>query len=101
MSSSWCYCHVSLSVTLERLLLGMSQRHYLLSPSSCLEIWSLKVVTPQPAQGSASPGVPGGCHASTFPGIQFPRGCHASACLGIYTLTQGCLALRLKQYWIG
>ena len=69
----------------------------------------------QPARGSASPGVPGGQHASTCPGTQFsggqpalicprilsPEGCHASACMGIYTLTQGQLALRLQQYWVG
>ena len=80
--------------------------------STCLGIWSSKVVTHQPAWGFASPGVPGGghaliClgtqftgggHASTSLGIQSPGGCHASAYLGICTLTQGRLALRLQQY---
>ena len=70
---------------------------------------------PQPAHRSASPGVPEGWHASTCPGIQFsggwpaltclgirsPGGCHSSACLGIRILTQGHLALRLQQNWVG
>ena len=43
----------------------------------------------------------GGRHASTCPGIRSIGGCHASACLGICTLTQGRLALRLQQYWVG
>ena len=43
----------------------------------------------------------GGRPASTCLGIQSPGGCHASACLGICTLIQGCLALRLQQYWVG
>ena len=61
------------------------------------------------------PGVPGSRQASTCPGTKFSRGrhastclgirslggCHASACLGICTLTQGRLALRLQQFWVG
>ena len=47
------------------------------------------------------PEVPGGRHASTCPGIRSLGGCHASACLGICTLTQGRLALRLQQFWVG
>ena len=61
------------------------------------------------------PGVPGGRHASTYPGTQFSGGrhasaclgirslgdCHTSACLGICTLTRGRLALRLQQFWVG
>ena len=64
---------------------------------------------------NSSPGVPGshhalacpgtqfsgGRHASACPGIRSLGGCHASACLGICTLTQGCLALRLQQFWVG
>ena len=46
------------------------------------------------------PWVPGGCHASTCPGIRSLGGCHASACLGICTLTRRCMALRLRQYWV-
>ena len=44
------------------------------------------------------PGVPGGHHTSTCPGIRSLGGCHASACLGICTLTRARLALRLQQY---
>ena len=82
---------------------------------TCLRISLQKVVTPQPAQGSFSPGVPtghnaltcpgtqssGGRHASTCLGILSLGGCHASACLRICTLTRGCLALRLQQFWVG
>ena len=56
----------------------------------------LQNVTPQPAQGFASPEVPGGQHASTCLGIRSLEGRHASACLGTCTLTWGCLALRLQ-----
>ena len=74
-----------------------------------------KDVTPQLAQGSASPGVTGGGHTSTCPGTEFLGGQHALTCLGIRSpgavmpqlawgiciLTQGHLALRLQQYWVG
>ena len=43
----------------------------------------------------------GGRHASTCPGIRSLEGCYASACLAICTLTRGCLALVLPQYWVG
>ena len=79
-------------------------------PNSSLEVlgdqlaWESgpqNVVMPQPAQGSASPGVQGCQHASTAQvpnsseadlpqpalGIHCPGGFHASACLGICTLT--------------
>ena len=49
--------------------------------STCLNLpvpW--EVVTPQPAQRSASSGAPGGQHASTWPGTQFSGGWHASTC---------------------
>ena len=42
-----------------------------------------KDVTPQLAQGSASPGVTGGGHTSTCPGTEFLGGQHALTCLGI------------------
>ena len=87
--------------------------------STCLELPKnlvlrrlsrLSLLRDLPVQGS-----PGGQHVSTCPGTQFwegqpaltcpviqsPGGCHTSACLGVCTLTQGCLALRLQQYWIG
>ena len=61
------------------------------------------------------PGVPGGHHASTYPGTQFsggqhastcpgirsPGSCHASSFLGICTLSQGHQVLRVQQYWVG
>ena len=63
---------------------------------SCLSLlgylpvqWSQEVNMPQPAQGP-----------STGLGIQSPGDCHASACLGICTLTRGCLALRLQECWV-
>ena len=82
---------------------------------ACLGVWSLKGCHASTCSGICQSGVPGGRHASTYPGTQFlggihtltcqgipyPGGCHPSACLGIYTLTWGCLALRLQQYWVG
>ena len=68
---------------------------------TCLGSGPQNVVTPQPAQGFASPEVPGSQHASTCLGIPSLGGRQASACLGIFTLTQGHLALRLQQYWVG
>ena len=52
---------------------------------------------------STCPGTPfsGGRHASACPGIRSLGDCHASACLEICTLTQGHLALRLQQFWVG
>ena len=64
----------------------------------------------RPVQGSTSPGIPGGQHASTCPEIQFLEGQHVLTCLGIRspeaclricTLTWGQLALTLQQYWLG
>ena len=88
---------------------GVPGGHHALT---CLGIGLRKVVTPQPVWGSSSPRGPrrssrldlpgtqssGGRHISTFPGIRSLGGCHASVCLGICTLTRGCLALRLQQY---
>ena len=44
----------------------------------------LEVVTPQPAEGSTSPGIPGDRSALTCLGIWFFEGCQASTCSGIH-----------------
>ena len=65
----------------------------------------LNLLRDPPVQGSQEFFMPrpprdlfsGGRPASICLGVRSPGGCHASACLGICTLTQGCLALRLQQ----
>ena len=52
---------------------------------------SQEVIMTRPAQGPNS-------REAVMP---HPSQAHASACLGICTLTQGHLALRLQQYWAG